>query len=486
MMYQPPLHSLFPLTLHNTLSGKEEIFSPRSPEVVHVYCCGPTVYSFQHIGNFKTFMFEDLLVRTLRFLGYTVKHVMNITDVGHLTDDADAGEDKMLVAMRREGKTSADIAAFYTEQFFTDWDSLNIERPSIVCRATDHIQDMIELIVTLEEKGFAYQSGGNVYFDVARFPSYGDLGRLDLASMRSGARIAIDSNKRSPLDFALWFTRSKFENQELTWDSPWGRGYPGWHIECSAMGMCHLGQYVDIHCGGIDHIPVHHTNEIAQSEAAIGHQWVSTWMHGEFMQINAEKMSKSTGNLICIADLRERGISPLAFRYLCLMSHYRSQLNFTWETLENAQKGFTKLCRAVVSLKEEASKTPEVTPSDPSFLPKYQEFSPFVEALCSDLNTPKAMAWLNGIIKDGSKSASARLEIIYLADAVLGLGFSELTPTSCKDLPDTVQSLLDERAAARASKEWARSDILRDELLSLGFKVKDTPKGQEIEQLDPK
>lgn len=467
------------LTLHNTLSGRLEPFSPKDPTEVRVYCCGPTVYSFQHIGNFKTFLFEDLLVRTLRLIGYGVKHVMNITDVGHLTDDADSGEDKMLLAMRREGKSSAEIAAFYTERFFADWDALNLVRPSVVCKATDHIEQMILLVERLQKAGFAYEAGGNVYFDVEKFPSYGELGKLDLEGMRAGARVVVDPHKKSPFDFALWFTRSKFENQELTWDSPWGRGYPGWHIECSAMGMCHLGEQVDIHCGGIDHIPVHHTNEIAQSEAAIGHRWVSTWMHGEFMQINAEKMSKSIGNLICLSDLAEQGVSPLAFRYLCLMSHYRSQLNFTWEAVENAQLGYTKLCRAVLNLKATAaeerssSNVPDASPID---LP-----GEFIEALCDDLNTPRAMAVLVAVLKDNTRSAANRLAILSRADQVLGLRFDELKMASTDEFPEQVKRLLEQRASARMNKDWKGSDVLRDELLALGYRVKDTPKGQEVE-----
>lgn len=470
------------LTLHNTLSGRLEPFSPQDPHEVKIYCCGPTVYSFQHIGNFKTFLFEDLLIRTLRFFGYGVKHVMNITDVGHLTDDADSGEDKMLIAMRREGKTSAEIAAFYTKRFFADWDALNLFRPSVVCKATEHITEMISLIERLQKAGYAYVAGGNVYFDVEKFTTYGALGRLDLEGMRAGARITVDPHKRSPFDFALWFTRSKFENQELTWDSPWGRGYPGWHIECSAMGICHLGEQIDIHCGGIDHIPVHHTNEIAQSEAAIGHRWVSTWLHGEFMQINAEKMSKSIGNLICLSDLAERGISPLAFRYLCLMSHYRSQLNFTWEAVENAQAAYTKLCRTVLNLKAaaEEEKSGTTTPIDSSSSELPPEFG---EALCSDLNTPKAMAVLMAVLKDNTRSATERLAVLSRADLVLGLRFDELKAPSTSELPEQVKHLLDQRAAARASKDWKGSDALRDELLILGYRVKDTPNGQEIEPI---
>jgi cysteinyl-tRNA synthetase len=484
------------LKLFNTLSGNIETFVARDPNQVKIYCCGPTVYSFQHIGNFKTFIFEDILVRTLRFLGYGVKHVMNITDVGHLTDDADSGEDKMIIAMRREGKTSEQIANFYTDIFFKDWDALNLVKPSVICKATEHIQQMIALVERLQQAGYAYEAGGNIYFNVDKFKSYGEFARLDLEGLRAGARTGVDSNKKGPFDFALWFTRSKFENQELTWDSPWGKGYPGWHIECSAMGLCHLGEYVDIHCGGIDHIPVHHTNEIAQSEAAIGHQWVSTWMHGEFMQINAEKMSKSTGNLICISDLAERKISPLAYRYLCIMSHYRSQLNFTWEAIENAQAGFIKLSRTIRELaeqvKEGSCSTP--VPKSPSFnkaktkpLPQPDNtrieeiINEFSAALCSDLNTPRAMSVVVAALKDDTIPPLDRLNMAFKVDEVFGLGFSKIEKTDTNSLPDEVQNLLTERAMARKQKQWAKADQLRDQLLELGYKIKDTPKGQQIE-----
>lgn len=278
------------MKFYNTLSRKVELFKPLVSGQASVYCCGPTVYNFQHIGNLKTYICEDLLVRTLRLAGYQVKHVMNITDVGHLTSDADQGEDKMLVAMRREGKSSKEIAEFYTKCFFEDCAKLNINEPNVVCRATEHVKEMIVLTERILSNGFAYVSGGNVYFDVQKFEEYGRLAQLDLNKLKAGARIDVDSHKRNPLDFVLWFTKSKFIDQELQWDSPWGRGYPGWHIECSAMSMKHLGEQIDIHCGGVDHIPVHHTNEIAQSESATGKRpWVRHWFHSEFLVINEEK-----------------------------------------------------------------------------------------------------------------------------------------------------------------------------------------------------
>jgi len=324
--------------LFNTLTRSIDPLKPLVPGAVSIYCCGPTVYNYQHIGNMRTYIFEDLLVRTLRRAGYSVNHVMNITDVGHLVSDADEGEDKMAVAARREKKSSAEIAEYYTKIFFEDCTKLHIQRPATVCKATEHIPEMIALIQRLEARGMTYCAGGNVYFDVAKLADYGKLAKLDIQNLNARARVDIDTNKRSPLDFVLWFTKSKFEDQELQWDSPWGRGYPGWHIECSAMSMKYLGDAFDIHCGGIDHIPVHHTNEIAQSEGATGAEWVHHWMHGEFLVINAEKMSKSKGGFLTLDTIVSQGFDPLAYRFMCLTAHYRSQLNFTDETLKNAAK----------------------------------------------------------------------------------------------------------------------------------------------------
>ncbi|MCL4129110.1 UNVERIFIED_CONTAM: hypothetical protein GTU68_014007 [Idotea baltica] len=321
------------IKLFNTLSKKTEVFNAIKKNHVSIYACGPTVYNYQHIGNFRTFINEDLLRRTFLLAGYKVNFVMNITDVGHLTSDGDEGENKK----------STDIANFYTEKFLNDSKSFNILESDTLCKATEHIQEMIDLIQKILDKGYAYQSAGNVYFDVSKFDKYGELANLDLEKLKAGARIEVDKNKKNNQDFVLWFTKSKFENHELLWDSPWGEGYPGWHIECSAMSLKYLGEQFDIHCGGIDHIPVHHTNEIAQTEAATGKEWVNIWFHSEFILLNEEKMSKSTGKFLTVDDLIKNNIDPLAYRLMVLGTHYKKQMNFSWDNIESNHKQITKV-----------------------------------------------------------------------------------------------------------------------------------------------
>ena len=325
------------LKVYNTLQRQIEPFHPIEEGRVSFYACGPTVYNYAHIGNLRTYVFEDILRRSLEYFGYEVQHVMNVTDVGHLTDDADQGEDKMEVSAREKKMSVWEIAEFYANAFFKDLEKLNIEPPTKTCRATDHIGDMIGLIKRLEEKGYTYVAGGNVYFDISQFPDYGKLALLDRQDLKIGARVERDPNKRNPRDFVLWFTQSKFEHQTMQWDSPWGRGYPGWHVECSAMSMKYLGEQFDIHAGGVDHIPVHHTNEIAQSEAATGRKWVNYWLHGEFLVMKGAKIAKSAGNSITFSVLEEENFEPLDYRYFCLGGHYRSQLIFTKEALEVAR-----------------------------------------------------------------------------------------------------------------------------------------------------
>jgi len=460
-----------PVTLFNTLTREIEPLRTITPGACSLYCCGPTVYNFQHIGNMRTYIFEDLLVRTLRRAGYAVNHVMNITDVGHLVSDADEGEDKMALAARREKKTSAEIAAYYTEIFFKDCTKLNIVRPTTVCKATEHIPDMIALIERLEARGMTYIAGGNVYFDVSKLPDYGKLAKLDVANMNARARVDVDANKRNPLDFVLWFTRSKFENQELQWDSPWGRGYPGWHIECSAMSMRYLGDRFDIHCGGIDHIPVHHTNEIAQSEGATGSEWVHHWMHGEFLVFNKEKMSKSKGGFLTLDTLVHQGIDPLAYRFMCLTAHYRSQLNFTDETVANAASGLHKLRTAVLALKEHGG-----APEEPV---KKTHLDDFDAALCDDLNAPKAFASVWATLNDTTLSAPQKRWLLEEMDTVLGFGMASLQAETVALSPE-VQALITARDAARRAKNWGESDRLRGEIQNLGFVVDDSPSGTKV------
>ena len=342
------------LKLWNTMGRELQVFTPIQDGKVGMYCCGLTVYNYAHIGNLRSYLFEDFARRTLEYFGSTVRHVMNVTDVGHLTGDTDEGEDKMLKGAREKGMTVWEIAEFYTKAFFRDFELLRCSMPTVICRATEHIQDMIDLISRIEAKGFTYVSGGNVYFDISKFPDYGKLALLDQQQLRAGARITVDEGKKNPADFVLWFTKSKFEHQAMLWDSPWGRGYPGWHIECSAMSMKYLGEHFDIHCGGADHIPVHHTNEIAQSEAATGSRWVNYWLHGEWLLLEKEKMAKSSGNFITLATLTEKGYDPLDYRYFCLGAHYRTQLAFSWESLDAARTGRQGVVDKIVQLKAQA------------------------------------------------------------------------------------------------------------------------------------
>lgn len=462
------------LHLYNTLSRQVEELKTLVPNEVRLYCCGPTVYNYQHIGNLRTYIFEDVLTRTLRAAGYSVKHVMNITDVGHLVSDADEGEDKMLVAMRREKKKSAEIAQFYTDIFFKHCEQLHIKRPDVVCKATEHVQEMIELIQRIEKRGFTYIAGGNVYFDISKLSDYGKLAQLDLQKLMAGARIEVDSNKRNPQDFVLWFTKSKFENQELQWDSPWGTGYPGWHIECSAMAMRYLGDAFDIHCGGIDHIPVHHTNEIAQSEAATGHPWVHHWMHGEFLVFNKEKMSKSSGGFITLDTVTERGIDPLAYRFFCLGAHYQAQLSWSWEALENAAQSLTKLKANVITLKAEAKET------SPSLDASAQEhLDSFYAAFFNDLNAPKGLAVLWNALGDKRLSASMKLALVYKLDEILGLDMQSWKESQV-EAPAAVLALLAQRGEARAAKNWPEADKLRLEIEKAGFLVEDVKGVQKL------
>jgi cysteinyl-tRNA synthetase len=336
--------------IYNTLTRKKEELIPIEEGKIRLYTCGPTVYNFAHIGNLRTYIFEDVLKKSLKYAGYDVRHVMNITDVGHLESDGDSGEDKMALGAEREKKTVWEIARFYEDAFLKDCGKLNIERPTIVSRATEHIEDMIKLIRILEEKGFTYEANGNIYYSIDKFKDYNKLANLSMEELEAGSRVDIDPHKRNPLDFVLWFTNSKFTNQIMQWDSPWGKGFPGWHLECSAMSIKYLGERIDIHCGGVDHIPVHHTNEIAESEGALGHKWVNYWMHGEFLVLNNEKMSKSSGDFLTLSKLIEKGYSPLDYRYFCMQSRYRKQLLFNFENLTEAQKSLKKLRNKIANI----------------------------------------------------------------------------------------------------------------------------------------
>lgn len=461
------------LKLYNTLTRKKEDFVSLESGKVSLYCCGPTVYFYAHLGNLRTYVFEDILRRVLEYNKYSVNHVMNITDVGHLTSDADEGEDKMEAGARREGKTVWQIAEYYTNAFFEDTKKLNILTPSVVCKATDHIDHIIEMIQKLESNGYTYVSEGNVYFDVSKFTYYRDLGRLNLEDLRATERVSEDTGKRNPQDFALWFTNSKFKNHAMQWDSPWGRGYPGWHIECSAMSTHYLGEQFDIHCGGIDHIQVHHTNEIAQSEGSgCKHPWVKYWMHGEFLVLDNARMGKSEGNSLTVSKVVEKGYDPLVYRYFCLTAHYRQKLNFTWEALDHAKNSLESVRNKVRGL---------AAPSNSDAVLEYKK--KFLTAINDDLNMPQALALLHEVLKSDTLQSGEKHALVKDFDSVLGL---HLDAVESKQLSPqeqaAVDSLLKQRDAARASKDWAAADKIRDEIRAKGYVLKDTPEGTVVEK----
>ncbi len=462
------------LKLYNTLGRQMQTFVPRTPGRVGMYCCGLTVYDYAHVGNLRTYIFEDILRKTFQYFGYEVRHVMNVTDVGHLTDDADEGEDKMLKGAREKGKTVWEIADFYTKAFFRDFSLVRCAMPAVVCRATDHIPEMIALIRRLEEGGHTYVSGGNVFFDIATFPGYGRLALLDQQQLRAGARIAVDAGKRNPADFALWFTRGKFEHQTMVWDSPWGRGYPGWHIECSAMSMKYLGEQFDVHCGGIDHVPVHHTNEIAQSEAATGHPWVTYWLHGEWLLMGAEKMAKSLGNFTTLTTLTEKGYHPLDFRFFCLGAHYRTQLAFTGESLEAARAGRAGLTEKVIALKAAAPGGPE----EPRGAAR-DYLTAFEEHAADDLNMPRCLADLWTMLRDNGVPPAQKLGAAMRMDTILDIGLAEAREEEAA-LDAETRALLEEREKARRERNWKRADEIRARLASKGMEIQDGPGGPRV------
>ena len=464
--------------LYNTMSRAVEEFKPISDEYVGLYGCGPTVYNYAHIGNLRTYIFEDTLKRVLRHAGFKVKHVMNITDVGHLTDDGDDGEDKMEKSARESGRSVWDIAKFYTDAFFKDYDSLNIIRPDIVCPATQHIQQMIDLIKRLEAGGHTYIAGGNVYFSIDTFPEYGKLARLNLDDLKSGARIDIDSNKRNPKDFVLWFTNSKFGEQAMMWDSPWGRGYPGWHIECSAMSMYYLGEQFDIHCGGIDAIPVHHTNEIAQSEAATGKKWVNYWMHGEFLLSDKGKMSKSSGEFLTMSVLTNHGYDPLDYRYFCLGATYRTQLQFSYQGMDSARTARLGLIDRIASLGDDVAPAGSISEKTKSYMDQFDGF------VCNDLATARGLSVLWTMLKDeGISNAEKRYAVNYM-DQVLGLRLDEVKSKKddSQDIPAEVMELVEKRAQAKKNKDWAAADSYRNQIDAMGYLLKDTPNGPSLQK----
>ncbi|MDY2558716.1 MAG: cysteine--tRNA ligase [Candidatus Faecousia sp.] len=463
--------------LYNSLSHKKELFVPRDPQLVRMYTCGPTVYHYAHIGNLRTYIMEDVLEKSLRYLGYPVKRVMNITDVGHLSSDADTGEDKMLKGAAREHKTVMQVAEFYTNAFFADCDKLNIKRPDAVEPATNCIDEYIHMVETLLEKGYAYLAGGNVYFDTSKLDKYYVFNDHDEEDLAVGVREGVeeDTNKRNKNDFVLWFTKSKFEDQALKWDSPWGVGYPGWHIECSCISMKHLGEYLDIHAGGIDNAFPHHTNEIAQSESYLGHPWCKYWFHVHHLNTDSGKMSKSKGEFLTVSLLQEKGYDPMAYRYFCLQSHYRRNLVFSWENLDNAAGAYDKLIAKIAALKDEGQ-------VDMAAFGQLKE--KFVGALNADLNTSLAVTALYDVLKAKTNDAT-KLYALKDFDQVLSLNLLAAAQALQKKQDEEaaasadpeIDALVAARTEAKKAKNYAEADRIRDRLKEMGVEIIDTPQG---------
>ncbi|RKP52124.1 cysteine--tRNA ligase [Trinickia fusca] len=457
------------LTLYDTWSRALRPFEPLQPGRVGLYCCGPTVYDYAHIGNLRTYLFEDVLRRVLELNGYEVQHVVNITDVGHLVSDADDGEDKMEKGSRRTGETAWAIAERYTVAFMNDWRALNLREPALWCRATDHIAEQIAFVAELERKGYTYRCADGIYFDTSRQPEYGHLARLDREGLQAGKRVAL-GEKRDVTDFALWKFSPPGTQRQMEWESPWGKGFPGWHIECSAMSAKYLTPWFDIHCGGEDHIAVHHSNEIAQTEACHGTRLANFWMHGHFLTTDeSTKMSKSSGEFLRIQTLDDRGIDPLAYRYLCLSAHYRGKLRFSFDALDAAQVALDKLRKTYASW-------PEGGAPDASFVAR------FIDEVNQDLNMPRALAVLWELVKSDLPPAVRRATVDRF-DAVLGLQLGEWRAQAF-DIPAAITALADERAQARAAKDWAQSDRLRATLRTMGWQVEDSAQGQKLSPVE--
>lgn len=459
------------MKLYNTETRKIEEFIPWNGNKVGMYTCGPTVYSYAHIGNLRTYIMEDVLEKTLRMLRYDVTRVMNITDVGHLSSDADTGEDKMVKSAKKENKSVLDIAKFYTDAFFKDTDKLNIKRPDIVSPATENIDEYIKIISKLLETGYAYSAGGNIYFDISKLDNYYRLTNHVGEELISGVRDTVeeDENKKNKTDFVLWFTKSKFEDQELKWESPFGKGYPGWHIECTGISLKNLGEYLDIHCGGVDNIFPHHTNEIAQSEAFIGHKWCKYWVHGEHLNDSTGKMSKSKGKVLTISTLEEDGYNPLSYRFMVLQSHYRKQLAFSFENLSGAENAYKKLKRQVLSLKEDEEIDNNI---------KEEFINKFKECLSDDLNTANAITLIYEVLKSETND-STKKEIIKEFDKVLSL---DLAKEEKKEVDESyINEMIEKRNIAKKNKDFALADSIRNELETKGIILKDAREGTTYE-----
>lgn len=463
------------LKLYNTLTKQKEEFKPLEGNELRIYTCGPTVYSFAHIGNFRAYVFMDTLRRVLKENGYTLKHVMNITDVGHLESDADEGEDKMEKAARKENKDPYEIATYYTDIFFRDMGRLHIERPEIIAKATDHISDMLEFVKTLVKNGYAYETSKAIYFDISKLDKYPVLSNRNLDDQIAGARVDVDPEKRNPYDFAVWIKAP--ENHIMKWESPWGLSYPGWHLECSAMGRKYLGDEFDIHTGGVDHIPTHHENEIAQSKGCTGHVPAKRWMHVEFLQVDGGKMSKSLGNTYTLDQLQEKGIEPLAYKMFCYTAHYRTKLNFTFESALSTQKALNRLREGYLTHLQSNEKI------DEEEIKEYKQR--FLDAVNDDLNMPLAMGIVWEVVRNNKKSKQFA-ELLLEFDRILGLDIENskkyLEEQEKVELPKEIFELVEQRKIARENKDWAESDRIRDVLKEKGYTVKDTKEGQMIEQ----
>jgi cysteinyl-tRNA synthetase len=455
-----------PLALYDNYTRSLREFKPLKAEEVGLYTCGPTVYDYQHIGNFRTFLFEDVLKRVLEWNGYRVRHVMNITDVGHLTSDADTGEDKMEKGARRTGKSAWEIASLYTDAFLVDMKALNIEEPTIISRATDHIREQIEFIADIEKNGYTYRTSDGIYFDTSKQPDYGYLARLDRAGLEAGKRVDL-GEKRSITDFALWKFSQEGEKRQMEWQSPWGSGFPGWHIECSAMAQKYLGDYFDIHCGGEDHLSIHHPNEIAQTEARVGTRLANFWMHGYFLLANDAKMAKSEGGFLRLASLVDRGYDPLAFRYLCLTAHYRTQLNFTWDALDAAATALDRMRNGTFALADSGS-------ADASSIER------FSAEINDDLNLARALALAWEVLR-GPLEPDAKKATLLAFDRVFGFGLASWQPRE-EAIPEAVHALAAARATARTAKQWAEADRLRAELHAAGWEVEDSADGYRLKR----
>ncbi len=468
------------VVLFNTKGRRLQDFKSIKEGEVGMYSCGPTVYGRAHIGNMRAYVFADTLKRVLMYAGYKVNHVMNITDVGHLTSDADEGEDKLAKAARESHETAWEISKRWTEQFFKDTKSLNVLPVTIACKATEHIEEQIELVKMLEAKGYTYRTSDGIYFDTAKFPNYGSFAHLDIEGLQAGIRVDM-SEKRNKTDFALWKFSKPTEKRDMEWDSPWGVGFPGWHIECSAMSMKYLGDHFDIHTGGIDHVTIHHTNEIAQSECATGETFVNYWIHCEFLTMsNAEKMSKSLGNVVNIDTLREYGIKPLAFRYLCLNAHYRKQLLYSKEILMGANNAYNKWCAFMDKLKEE---NPKVLPLNQLGEASQKYLDEFKQGIFNNLNTPQSLATMWNLIHDKDINKDEKYTLLMEFDKVFGLTEQETEKAAEQEIPAEILDLLDQRNRYRAEKNWAQADAARDAIKAHGYTIVDTKEGSKLQKI---